>query len=101
MAKDTTDRKTGNLLATPGASRQAALKARREAAGYKRSTVWIHQASYDAGVSAAQLGSGTIRDFPHDCIDVNSWVLGYATEITKHEQLLRAAHTRQGAIKKQ
>lgn len=71
------------------ANRQAALKERREAAGFKRSTVWIHQASYDLGVDAAQLGSGTIRDFPADVVDVQSWVLGYAAEITRFEQVLR------------
>ena len=91
MAKDTTDRVTGNLLASPGARRQAALKARREADGYKRSTIWIHQASYDQGVNAAQLGSSTITDFPVDVEDVQSWVLGYATEITRFEQAARKA----------
>ena len=75
---------------TTGAKRQAALKERREALGFKRSTVWIHQASYDQGVDAAQLGSGTIRDFPPDVVDVQSWVLGYAAEITRFEQLMRA-----------
>lgn len=84
MLKEKTDRATG-------ANRQAALKARREALGFKRSTVWIHQASYDQGVNAAQLGSGTIRDFPADCPDVQSWVLGYATEISKFEQAARKA----------
>lgn len=74
-----------------GAKRQAALKERRESLGFKRSTVWIHQPSYDQGVNAAQLGSGTIRDFPADVVDVQSWVLGYATEITKFEQMTREA----------
>ena len=84
MAKKNSDQ-------TTGAARQAALKERREALGFKRSTVWIHQQSYDQGVNAAQLGSGTIRDFPADCPDVQSWVLGYATEITKFEQAARKA----------
>lgn len=78
-----------DTVKTTSANRQAALKERREAAGFKRSTVWIHQPSYDQGVSAAQLGSSTIRDFPADLVDINSWVLGYAEEITRFEQLMR------------
>lgn len=89
--KDERDSKT---LRSDGARRQAALKERREAAGFKRSTVWIHQASYDAGVNAAQLGSVTVRDFPKDVVDVESWVMGYAAEITKFEQIMRK--TREG-----
>lgn len=89
--RDSKDKTTGNLLTSNGAKRQAALKERREAAGYKRSTVWIHEESYDQGVNAAQLGSSTIRDFPADVADVQSWVLGYATEITRFEQLSRKA----------
>ena len=78
-------------LKAASAKRQAALKARREAAGYKRTTLWVHQKSYDRGVDAAQLGSGTIRDFPVDVADVQSWTLGYATEITRFEQASRKA----------
>lgn len=67
-----------------GATRQAELKERRQEQGYKRSTVWVNQQSYDLGVNAAQLGGGTIRDFPCD-VDPFSWTLGYATEITNFE----------------
>lgn len=92
--RDSKDKTTGNLLSSNGAKRQAALKERREAAGYKRSTIWIHQESYDQGVNAAQLGSSTIRDFPADVADVQSWVLGYAAEITRFEQASRKAAKR-------
>jgi len=88
------NKKTGDLLQKPGARRQAALKQRREAAGFKRSTVWIHRESYDAGVNAAQLGSGTVRDFPEDVVDVESWVMGYAAGITKFEQIVRKARAK-------
>lgn len=89
--KDERDSKTSDLLRSDGAKRQAALKERRLAAGFKRSTVWIHQPSYDAGVNAAQLVSVTVRDFPQDVVDVESWVMGYAAEITKFEQIMRKA----------
>lgn len=86
--KDQKDTTTADLLRKPGAKRQAALKARREAEGYKRTTVWVKQADYDAGVNAAQLGSGTIRDYPDGC-DVFSWMLGYSTEIARFENIMR------------
>ena len=52
----------------PGAERQAALKARRESAGFKRSTVWIKQADYDAGKLAAELGAQTPANAPQTAI---------------------------------
>ena len=85
--KDLRDSKTANLLASPGAVRQAALKARREANGFKRSTVWIKQADYNAGKLAAELGSTNASDAPEDR-DRLSWMLGYC------EHLERAAKGR-------
>jgi hypothetical protein len=91
--KDQKDRSTGDLLTTPGARRQAALKARREADGFKRSTVWIKQADYDAGKLAAELGSTNASDAPEDR-DRLSWMLGYC------EHLERAAKSRAEALAK-
>lgn len=82
MAKDTTDKSTGNLLTSSGARRQAALKARREADGFKRSTVWIKQADYDAGKLAAELGSTNASDCPENR-DRLSWMLGYCEHLDR------------------
>lgn len=92
--KDKHDKATGNLLRKPGALRQAALKARREADGYKRSTVWIKTADYDAGKLAAELGSTNASDCPADR-DRLSWMLGYC------EHLDKAATSRADALARQ
>ena len=92
--KDTRDKKTGNLLISPGAARQAALKTRREAEGFKRSTVWIKQADYDAGKLAAELGSTNASDCPTSR-DRLSWMLGYC------EHLDKAAKSRADALLRQ
>ena len=92
--KDHRDNQTGNLLRKPGANRQAALKARRQEAGFKRTTVWIKQADYDAGKLAAELGSTTASDCPQDA-DRLSWMLGYC------EHLDKAAKSRADALAKQ
>lgn len=91
--KDPNDNKTGNILTSPGAKRQAKLKARREAEGFKRSTVWIKQADYDAGKLAAELGSTNASDCPTER-DRLSWMLGYC------EQLEKAATGRAKALAK-
>ncbi len=85
--KDANDKATGSLLASPGAKRQAIFKARRLADGFKRTTVWIKQADYDAGKFAAELGSTNASDCPADR-DRLSWMLGYC------EHLDRAAASR-------
>lgn len=91
--KDPRDSKTGNLLTSSGAARQAALKARRQDEGFKRSTVWIKKADYDAGKLAAELGSTNASDAPEDR-DRLSWMLGYC------EHLERAAKGRAEALAK-
>lgn len=92
--KDTDDRKTIDLLTTPGAKRQAALKARREAEGYKRTTVWIKQDDYKAGQIAAAFGNTNASDCPTGR-DRLSWMLGYC------ETLEKAATARAEALEKQ
>ena len=92
--KDSRNKSTGNLLRKPGAARQTALKARREADGFKRSTVWIKQADYDAGKLAAELGSTNASDCPTSC-DRLSWMLGYC------EHLDKAAKSRADALLRQ
>lgn len=91
--KDNHDTKTKNLLTTPGAARQAALKARRQEAGFKRTTVWIKQADYDAGKLAAELGSTNASDCPTSA-DRLSWMLGYCDHLEK------AAKARETALAK-
>jgi len=92
--KDKHDQSTGNLLRKPAAARQAALKARRIADGFKRSTVWIKQADYDAGTLAAELGSTNASECPTDR-DRLSWMLGYC------EHLDKAAKSRAEALASQ
>lgn len=91
--KDLRDKSTGNLLRKPGAARQAALKARREADGFKRTTVWIKQADYEAGRNAAGFGSTNASDCPAGR-DRLSWMLGYC------ETLEEAAKARETALAK-
>lgn len=88
--KDSRDRKTADLLTSPGARRQAALKARRKAEGFKRSTVWIKTADYEAGKLAAELGSTNASDCPPDR-DRLSWMLGYCEELERFNRT-RAEH---------
>lgn len=92
------DSKTGNLLSSPNARRQAAFKERREAQGFKRTTVWIKQADYDAGKLAAELGSTNASDCPQSA-DRLSWMLGYCEHLEK-AAAARAAHlAKQGVTK--
>lgn len=92
--RDIKDTKTADMLQTRGAARQAALKARREANGFKRSTVWIKTADYDAGKLAAELGSTNASDCPTGR-DRLSWMLGYC------EHLDKAAKSRADALARQ
>ena len=91
--RDIKDKKTADMLQTRGAARQAALKARREANGFKRSTVWIKTADYDAGKLAAELGSTNASECPTGR-DRLSWMLGYC------EHLEKAAKSRADALAK-
>jgi aminoglycoside phosphotransferase len=80
---------------SPGAQRQAAHKARREEQGFKRSTIWIRQADYDAGYLAAQLGSTNASECPADR-DRLSWMLGYCAELDRVAKA-KAEHQEQKA----
>jgi hypothetical protein len=80
--KDKNDKSTGNLLSSPGAKRQAALKARRESDGLKRLTVWIKQADFEAGQLAAELNSTNASECPLNR-DRLSWMLGYCKHLEK------------------
>lgn len=64
------------------ARRQAEYKARKEADGFKRSTVWIRQADFERGIKDAQLGSTNASHPPAD-VDRLSWVLGYCEEMER------------------
>lgn len=76
---------TGDRLASPVARRQAAYKARREAQGFKRSTVWIKQADYERGIHDAELGS-TNASHPPPGVDRLSWMLGYCEVLEQAEE---------------
>lgn len=84
MARQKEDTKTGSLQlhASSGAKRQAELKARREAAGFKRTTVWVRQADYEAGIDAAQLGSANAGECPEGR-DRLSWMMGFCAELER------------------
>lgn len=71
-----------------------ALKARRDADGFKQSAVWVKQTDYDAGKLAAELGSTNASECPPDR-DRLSWMLGYC------EHLEIAAKSRANALAKQ
>lgn len=75
--KDDLDQQTGDLFARSGsAERQARLKARREAAGYRQTTIWLHGDSerigYECGLAAAPL-----QQIPQEVVDVTSYTLGW------------------------
>lgn len=82
--KDPYDNKTENLFPSSGARRQAAFKARRKAEGYKRATVWIHEASWQAGYDAALAGQPST---PHSAdVDGLSWFSGYIEGQAKRQE---------------
>jgi hypothetical protein len=72
--KDPADQGTGDVLASSAARRQAAYKKRRQREGYSRRTVWIHDASWQAGYRAAEAGEPCT---PPSDSDTLSWVSGY------------------------
>lgn len=82
-----------NHFRRPNAVRQAALKIRREAAGFKRTTVWIHQPSFDAGKLAAELGSTNASGCPPEH-DRMSWMLGYCEHLDKAAMAREAAQAK-------
>lgn len=93
MAKDTADKKTGDLLKTPNARRQAEFKAKMRAEGKVQKTVWVDASSFEAGQAAAReaLDTGAaIQDFLPDVITeqyfaLDGWVLGFETVIKKQD----------------
>lgn len=73
--KDARDRRTGDLLASPGAQRQARYEARRKEQGFRRATVWLHEASWEAGRLAGMEGKPSMP-VPAG-MDGLSWISGY------------------------
>jgi len=80
--KDGKDKKTGDLLLSESASRQAAYKARKREAGFQQKTVWIRAADFQAGILAAELGSANASQCPEQ-YDRLSWMLGYCEAMEK------------------
>lgn len=58
------------------AERQARLKARREAAGFRHSTVWIHTESEQAGFKIALQGRSP-WPAPAAVVDLSSYFIGW------------------------
>tara|TARA_R110002012_G_scaffold307413_1_gene512846 strand:- start:544 stop:804 length:261 start_codon:yes stop_codon:yes gene_type:complete len=73
--RDRKDKATGNLLASAGARRQAAFKARMLERGYKRATIWLHEASWKDGYESGK--SRGMEKPPEGCEDALSWYSGY------------------------
>jgi hypothetical protein len=62
-------------------NRQAAEK---QAAGYKRTTVWIHQGAWQAGYDAGLAGAPSTPSPPD--LDGLSWISGYIEGQAKRQQ---------------
>jgi hypothetical protein len=85
MAKDTSDKRTGDLLKTPNAARQAVFKERMRAEGKAQKTVWVDAESFEAGQAAAReaLDTGaSIQDFlprviAEQYFSLDGWILGF------------------------
>ncbi len=82
--KDPHDKQTGDMLASPSAQRQAAYKARREAQGFKRTTVWIHEGAWQAGYDAGFAGKPS-TPVPAG-LDGLSWFSGYIEGDAKRQR---------------
>lgn len=63
------------MNAATNAQRQEAFKARKEAQGYRRASVWIHQESWQAGFDAGKAGQPS-TPAPAGVDDL-SWFSGY------------------------
>jgi hypothetical protein len=85
MAKDTHDKKTGDLLKTPNARRQAEFKAKMRAEGKAQKTEWVDFDSFEKGLADGQKAwkSGqTLNDYINKIVteqhyDVLGYVMGF------------------------
>ena len=82
--KDTKDNKTGDLLKSAGARRQAAYRERQQAAGKRQRVVWIHEGDWQAGFDAGEAGKPA-SPVPQG-IDGLSWVSGWIEGDAKRQQ---------------
>lgn len=64
-----------------GADRQQAFAERQKAAGYKRTTAWIHEETAKEGIRAARDGKPLE---PMESNDPLSWAAGWIAEKGKH-----------------
>jgi hypothetical protein len=72
--QDAADKKTGDLLRSPGAKRQAQYRARKVLAGMRQRLVWMDDGAWQAGFNAGLAG------MPNTCLtglDQLSFVSGY------------------------
>lgn len=81
MAKDTADKKTGDLLMKPNARRQAEFKAKMRAQGKLWKSVWVDGDSFEKGMEdgkkAWSTGESLIDYLPRVVEDQHYDVLGY------------------------
>lgn len=73
--KDTRDHKTGDLLKSKGARRQAEFKARMREQGRTQASLWLIPADRAAGAVASQAG---LPSAPPAGVDALSWLIGWA-----------------------
>lgn len=74
--KQTRDLLSGEQLRQTAAQRQARLKARREAEGWRRKTVWVHEDSRQQGYAAGEKGEACEPEKTTG-FDYVSWVIGW------------------------
>lgn len=76
--KQPEDTKTGDLFVSANARRQAAFRRRWVDAGWKRTTLWVHEADFAAGRKAARHGASVHVGSPiPEGVDPRSWLLGF------------------------
>jgi hypothetical protein len=80
--QDSKDKKTGDLLQSSGAKRQAAFRARQKAEGKKQVLVWIDSISWNLGFEAGKCGS---PNTPPKDADELSFFSGYIEGKAKRE----------------
>lgn len=90
--KDPKDKQTGDLLRSANAERQARLKARREAAGFRHSTIWIHAESERQGFEWGKQGRKPWPPPDDTPADPVSYFIGWVKGNEEHLIPTQCAH---------
>lgn len=97
--KQREDTKTGNLLASANARRQAAFKARWTDAGWRRLSLWVNEKDFAAGKKAARDGRSAYPGSPiFDGVDLRSWMLGFAEGLASNPSVAGRALRSRGEV---